>query len=568
LASSIVSWFNVHFDKHRSRYTSPLFVFIVCWISAFLLYLIAMRAGKAGSYYAEWLRVIREESFWSYINRPESASLYQFTQFVTYVFYKLFGASPIPWHLLHLSLHVANCTLLYMIFSRLLKATAIRDWWLVAATATFLFCLSPYNSEVVVHEPCFHYTTGFLMLLLPLLWMQYYMENRHWRYPLWSILLYIPATYSLEVFYLTPCAILIVALYYRFALNYDKVAFRRVVLLFTVPMLVVFTLHLLSIRFLRDASLPHGVSPSLQKIITDYLDHAPKYFFHILLLGRFWPHHVRQDVYSLVGSDIGLLVFHISIFGFFAYALIRFRRISKTLKVVALSLILALLFIAIISNREFPSIQYISLDRYVYFSAPFLYLILVALLFSKQIRISIVGLLGLYFLANIYFLLKVNKFWMMSNNVVESLIQSFPDPGNRTVVLLNPPENMHGAVMIRSHDSSCFKVMYNMNHERRLTTPIYEVASYNMLSPDDGVHIKVVNDSMLHVTLNNWGTWWWHNFLGGYGYTTEAFKLNMVDPGHWYELTLTKPIESYLLLYSVGGKWKLVDMSIRDRDQS
>jgi hypothetical protein len=89
-----------------------------------------------------------------------------------------------------------------------------------------------------------------------------------------------------------------------------------------------------------------------------------------------------------------------------------------------------------------------------------------------------------------------------------------------------------------------------------------------MLSPDDGVHVKVVNDSMLNVTLNNWGTWWWHNFMGGYSYTTEVFKLNMVDQGHWYELTLTKPIESYLVLYSVGGEWKPVNMNIRDRDQN
>ena len=34
-----------------------------------------------------------------------------------------------------------------------------------------------------------------------------------------------------------------------------------------------------------------------------------------------------------------------------------------------------------------------------------------------------------------------------------------------------------------------------------------------------------------------------------------------MDVGHEYDLTLKKPVGDYLLLYNVGDKWKVVDMS-------
>ena len=96
---------------------------------------------------------------------------------------------------------------------------------------------------------------------------------------------------------------------------------------------------------------------------------------------------------------------------------------------------------------------------------------------------------------------------------------------------------------------------------------IYDAASYNMVRDHDGAHVTVSNDSVIHVTLNQWGTWWWYEGHGAKSYENKDYKINMIDPGHWYELTLKRPASQYLLLYEIGDQWKVVDMGKRNVDQ-
>jgi hypothetical protein len=112
-----------------------------------------------------------------------------------------------------------------------------------------------------------------------------------------------------------------------------------------------------------------------------------------------------------------------------------------------------------------------------------------------------------------------------------------------------------------------FRQMYNLYNDRQINNTMYDVVSYNMIGKDDGAHVTVANDSVLHVTLNQWGTWWWNNMWGAYSYENMIYKFNLVDPGHWYELTLKRPASQYLLLYQVGDQLKIVDMSRKNEDQ-
>ena len=193
---------------------------------------------------------------------------------------------------------------------------------------------------------------------------------------------------------------------------------------------------------------------------------------------------------------------------------------------------------------------------------------MLALLFSNVRPVFIsMGALSVYALLNSYFLMKTNYYWKRSAYIVNRLTHEIPDPANRTIILLNLPENMNGILMVGSQPESVWKLIYNLNNEKQINNPVYDVASYNMLTPDDGAHVKVLNDSTLSVTLNQWGTWWWYRYRGGISYENDAYKLNMKDVGHSYELTIRKAPSEYLLLYSVGDKWKQVDWNKKDIDQ-
>ena len=128
---------------------------------------------------------------------------------------------------------------------------------------------------------------------------------------------------------------------------------------------------------------------------------------------------------------------------------------------------------------------------------------------------------------------------------------------------------MHGIAIIGSEPESEYKLMHDLLlPESKIRNKVYDGLSYNMETPEDGANTKVLNDSMVRVTLNQWGTWWWYEAHGGRSYENEDYKLNMIDGGHFYELTMKHPASQYLLLYQVGDKWHAVDMSKRDVDQN
>src|SRR6185437_14271581 len=102
--------------KRISFLRNPLYVFLIFWITLFVLYLPAAKAGYIEDFLG-WLDQVRNLKFIDYVNRSESgiASLYQFTQIITYLFYKIIGVNAWGWHLLYITLHCFNCLLIFII---------------------------------------------------------------------------------------------------------------------------------------------------------------------------------------------------------------------------------------------------------------------------------------------------------------------------------------------------------------------------------------------------------------------------------------------------------------------
>jgi hypothetical protein len=284
-------------------------------------------------------------------------------------------------------------------------------------------------------------------------------------------------------------------------------------------------------------------------------------------MGRYFSNDTRQLIYhycEVVGSHP---LFYIGFTTAFFYVLYKFGKTRSRLRLIMLLVIWSLLFIALVSPREFPPMQLVALDRYVYFMTPFIYLA-VALAFVGKLRVMSLLIFAAGMSVSLYFLIKVNRYWAESQKVVAGLMNSFPATGNKIVLLLNLPENMEGIPMIGSSKPSAFGLAYELMQKKKIIGPVYDVASNNMIAVDNGAHVNVINDSIVKVTLNQWGTWWWFYFHGATSYDNEHFQLNMRDVGHWYELTLHKPADSFLLLYSVGSTWKTVDMRKKDVDQN
>ena len=550
------------------RKSSEAVVFVFYWLLLFALYLPAARAGRVGDF-PGWVHFLTSTKFFDYINRADSGipSMYQFTQIVTYIFYKLFGANAWLWHLLFISMHAINAWLLFTFFKRLFAASSLRNGTLAAVFGGFLFCASPYVSEVVVWESAFHYLLALMMMMGVLLNTQKFLATPQIKYAIWAGVLFLLSTFSLEFFYMTPLFVLTLILYFRLALNTDKKIILRTLLLFSVPQLLFFLLHFVVLYARYHGGVAHITTASLQVNETN-LAKGPKYIFHILGLGRFWPDKWRSGAYRWCGSPAGLGVFYglISIAG--ALIVMKFRQMNQGLKLLSLLLIWWLGSLAFLLPLWFQQTGLVIYDRYSYVLDAFLYMFLAALVFTAIPRYLSALLLVTFISLNIRFTHKVNSYWQQSAHIVNNLVSTFPNDPSKKVLLLNLPECLDGVQMVGTRDDGEFRMMYNAIQPGKITNPVYDVEAFYMRGPDDGAHVLVVNDSIIRVTLNQWGTWWLYYGFGATSYENSDFKVDMRDVGHWYDLTLKHPANEYLLLYTVGSDWKKVDWNKKNVDQN
>ena len=532
----------------------------VLWVLLFALYFPAARAGFVTDF-TGWLDQVKNHPFWEYINRSNFHvhCLYQVTQFHTYIFYHLFGINAWAWHILFITLHAINCGLLFRLCSSMMEDAGVKAAKATAFAGVLLFCVSPYLSEVVIWEPSYHYLQGLLFILLILVWVKEYFRSAKQKY-IWSAaLVYLVSTHTLEVFYITPWLVLTLALFYKYADTYEAGKVKKVLLFFFVPQLLMFCLRLVEFRMLYGEWVSRiGTEAALAGPLTG-LGKPAKYLFHLLFLGRFLEHDTRQAVYKFLDGTKSIVAFYSIAALLGVSVLARFRKMSSRGRMAGLLFVWTFITLGLLLPLWFGDLLLVMFDRYTYFTSAFLYMLVTVLAGFITLRYVRAGIIALYALVNLRFAIQVSRYWGKAYRVDKGLLYNLPDPGNRIIVLLNLPESMHGVPMIGSEQESEYKLMHNLLlPDKMIGNTVYDGLSYNMLTPEDGAQAVMLNDSTVRVTLNQWGTWWWYEGKGGHSYENRDYKLNMIDGGHFYELTLHRPAREYLLLYQVGGEWKEV----------
>ncbi|PQJ10549.1 hypothetical protein CJD36_011275 [Flavipsychrobacter stenotrophus] len=553
-------------QKFRQQLSKPIstdLVFGAVWVVLFVLYFPAAKAGFVADY-TGWLNQTLKYGFWDNLNRThfQVQSLYQFTQLNTWLFHQIAGTHPWPWHLLFITLHAANCSLLYRVCVRLLKDSGVASASVITLAGTLLFCISPYAAEVIVWEPSFHYLQGMLLILLILNWTHSYIHTEKKRYAWLAGITFLLSTFSLEIFYITPWLVLCMGIFYRLNDAFRKQAFTKVLKFITLPQALLFVLHLCLFRMYYGTWVAHIGKGAVSTALQEGLGKPAKHLFHTLLMGRFFSNTNKHIVYGWLDSTPGVIAFYALVIILCSFIVLRFRSMQGKGRVASLLFMWLLITLALLVPLWFGDIMLIIYDRYTYFANAFVYMLLALLVSYISLSAIRIGIVAVYALINLRIAIQLSRYWMKSERVISSLLHSFPYTSDKTIVLLNLPQNMQGAAMIGAEQESEFRMMHDdLLPAEKIKGQVYDAMAYNMLTPDDGAHVTVLNDSTIQVTLNQWGTWWWYAMQGGHGYSNSDYTINMKDPGHMYELMLKKPASGYLLLFQVGNQWHTVDMT-------
>ena len=541
--------------------------FGLLWLITFIVYLPAIKGGWVIDA-TGWLYNIRHQAFWDYINRSQTRipSLYQFTQLTTYLLYRVVNANPVAWHTIMVTMHACNAWLLYTLCKRLFEDSGIKTPGNIALTGVILYTICPHITEVIVWEASFHFLQGFMLILVIMKLAQKYLHEQKPGYIIAALFLFICSAFALEVFYLTPWFVLSLGIYYRYALGYHPTALKKLALSFVLPQLVIFGIQIMLLRMTYGAHFAH-IGESVVQPLDSYLSKPLKYVFHLLFFGRFFSHDIRTKAYTICESVAGMAIFYTVLAAMLTMAMLRLRKMDAKGKVSLLVFAWMAFSLVILLPLAFPDLLLVFYDRYTYMLNGFVFMF-IALFVSRSdstaVRYSIVCGYGLI---NLFFAVKLNLLWKHSAYIDNRLLQELPPPGDKTVILLNIPENMQGIPMIGAQPDDQYTAMRNLLVDSSIKNKIWDGASYNMNTLEDGAHVVVKSDSTVQVVLNQWGTWWWYEGHGGRNYETTDYKLEMEPTGNSYLLTLKRPPGNFMLLYSVGPLWKKVDIDKKGVEQ-
>ena len=549
-------------------YDSKIRLFSLFWLLLFVLYLPTWRAGFVSDF-TGWLYDLQNSSFFDHINRThfKVKSLYQFTQLTTWLLYQVFGINHFLWHCMHITLQAVNASLLFTIVSGLFSIENNERNKPVIFAALILFCISPTLSEVIVWEASFHYLLGFLMFLSILRLVQLYCQNPIAK-KLWAIaLLYLLSTFSIELFYLTPFCVAALILFYKKYSPSAKVELRKTFVFLLAQQLLFLLLHFSLVKLSFGFWLPHIGTNTVSETTNNFLLSKPiKLLFHLIFFGRFYSQEFRDKVYLFCESYMVIVAFYAVVFATLI-SVFKFPKASQREKA-AFGLLFFWLSMCVGLSIPlwFPQSFWVVYDRYAYFSMGFIFMVFALLCNWILPRWMNIALLLIFASANIYATYKVNNKWKVTAKLTHQLIKSIPINTNKKIILLNVPQAMNGIFMITANDQNEAFLMRNLLYQPQSKNEIIEVFSYNIKTINDGAHVKVLNDSTVQVSLNQWGTWWWYNDMGAVNYQNKHFKVK-IDEWGGYDLTLKGKPNDYILLFQVGNQWKPVLWNNKEKDQ-
>ncbi len=556
----------------RERVLSSRSVFVLIGLLTFVLYLPAIKAGWVIDA-AGWLAHVKDknEHLLPYLNRSWSTipGLYQFTQLVTLLFYKIWGANVYAWSLLYQAMHALNAWLFFIVAGQILADSGYNEEraWNTALTSAVLFTICPHISEVLIWKACYHYLQGFLMLFFSVYCFLAYQHSGKKKFAWLSAIVFGCSVFSLEVFYLTPFFLFALAFYYARLRTGPRSGMRHSLSLFLAPQFVMILCYMWLFRYIYPGAKPH-VYNLLTQSFSGYVSKGPEYFFHLFFFGRYFPFPLRQKVYAFCETGPGLALFYGLVL---TWIVILWRGIKKGnpfFKTALLWTVLASFCLALLFPLAFPRDPLLVFyDRYTYVAAPVLFLLATLCVSEIRGKYAVKGALLLTFACvNLYVTVKLNLLWKHSNFVVQRLLKELPDPGKRTVLLLNVPDNMSGVGMIGANPDGAYTSLRSTLLGIKTEAPVYDVFSYNLTGLHDACRVRVKNDSMLYVSFNQIGNWWTYDGLGAHSYTNSEYSALIRPRRNDYMLILKHPWSHYLILNEVDGNWIPVkyDTGIKD----
>jgi hypothetical protein len=541
---------------------SPFKTFFLFFALTVLLYGNTYKAGFVTDFMG-WLSNFDHYSFKAVLNSEANniKSFYHFTHLLMYGMTAVFGRSGLPWFLLFSALFSLNAYLVFRLFIKIFEALGVENGRIIAWIGVLAFVLSPYQAEVMVWRASFHYLTAFAMMLGIVNLSLAYLENPLPKYVYWATGIFICSVFALEFFLFTPFVVALLMTFWW--LNFpNSFNLKKVILGFVLTPLSIMGVYFISHYFIRGEWFAHGRgAANLNLLSLNSFSTYGKYVLKELFFVRYFTPAVKHKIFNQMDSPSLAWVISIVLIAITALGLLYFKRYSPKNKALFFSFSVFSLLLVPVLNLYFAWELLSENDRYGYMASAFLFMAF-TLVLSQLPKPVFYGLSLMYLLISSYFLLKTNRLWHASEKVYSSLTESFHWWEAEEVLVLNAPDNYQGIPLFRVYENdSGIREAAEVYNKRPVKAKMLDVLQYNLTSPTDGANVRVESDSVLVVSLNQWGNWWFHKGIGAANYETADYqvKIDFNGCGRCYKLILKNRKANRVILFQNAGALKEVD---------
>lgn len=530
------------------------------WLIAFVaVSLVIFWPSRNAGFVVDWLgwQMRYEAGSWEDVPRSFGyQALQPVLQFCNYLMFRAFNTEGLPWYLLFASLHGANGWQLYRLVRRLVNNEGDIN---PALAAGFLFLLSPYAAETVVWRVCLHYLLSFAFMMGALHAALDFFETGARRI-LWRLhALFVLGLFSLEWSLATPILLgWMLAVYTLSHRDWAKLGSRAAGLL--LPPVGILAAYFALNKWMFGNWVGHyGASTHLKIDPQVLFSTMLKYFAKYAGFVRYFEHKDKVEVFGwfdqpkVVGAaalGLGLLA---ALWLWRAF----FQKDHPRRQWAGFGL--GGFFIALlpVANLFFYYVQWSENDRYGYFAAAFFWMSAVLVL-SVLPRWAFSLITTALIVLSAYLLFKMNRIWGESEKIYASLVDDFRWYDRNEVIILASPDNLKGVWIMRiiGQDNG-FNEALTLHRGQPFNGKMWEVAQFNMETPDDGVKVEKLETDSTGLTYKTsfpqFGNWWFRNGIGASDYETKSYVFRTKE---WHvETTLRERRTDRAVIYPVGGKW-------------
>lgn len=480
--------------------------------------------------------------------------LHQLLHLFFFSFYKIFDTQGLPWYLLFCSLHAVNAFALYQLFKKVFHRFSLPAPGEVSLSGALIFLVLPYQSEPVVWMVCLHYLMTALLMMGSLWFALNYLESHRSKFIWLAHLCFVAALFMLEIAFVMP--LLMVVWVWIVSSGIEQSPGRRPLFFRLIfPQFALLTVYLVLNKLVLGQWVGHyGEQAHLNFPVLQMIGTTFKYLIKYTFFVRYFDHTTKEALFGIF--DQAWLVMALAIAGLISLglAIVYFKKLSTSLKIAGMLLLLFFLSVAPVSNMYFYTLLYIENDRYGYHGSLFLSM-LVALSFFTLPKFMRYPLLIGYIGISVFLTQKTNRWWSESREVYYGLLHDFRWYDRDEVIILNIPDSYQGAYSFRiiDQDSGLADYLrYSIGKEYKGRA--IDVLQYNMCEPDASIRVEQVDSNTVKVAFNQWGNWWWRNGIGASNYENDRYRVELLDGAYLLHLKNLHP--NTAIIYQVGSRWE------------